>query len=711
MKKIFLVLLFFGSISYGQTKGISYQALILDPVVQELPGFNNNQVPLANKNICLKFSIIDELDLLEYEEIFTITTDDVGMVNLIIGTGTSTGGYASSFKDIAWSALTKSLEVDLSIKDNCTDYEKISIAPFTAVPFALFAVNTQDTPLVLDNETEIILLKSLLAATQTGAGLNTDGTYTANTSSNFINSVTSLKGADTALDSQVKNNEDAITSNKTAIVTNAVNINTKVSISVIVDDLTTGGSAAPLSAEQGKVLKTLLDTTVIITVEDNLTSRSATNALSANQGRELKGLTDTNTSDITDLETEKLAIVNDLSDLADTTTARINLGLGTAATTNATDYATATQGETADTALQTASNLTDLADTATARTNLGLANVDNTTDLLKPVSTATQTELDSKENTRNKSTSVAIDASSDVKFPSVKSVKTYVDSAISNANTTNANLIGPVTSSGNTTSVGSQTGTGSTFVMSASPTFTGTVLGITKGMVSLANVDNTTDADKPISTATITELNLKANLASPTFTGTVSGITSTMIGMANVDNTTDLLKPVSNATETELNLKENTGNKSTSVATDAASDVKFPSVKSVKTYVDTEIINGTATNVSGVIAVANGGTGATTATAGRKALGIYAFRFTLSGGSTTENINLTDLISEGHLPSGYIFTGTEIITATLNKGTSAVITSVFPASVTLNADLDVLRINSTGANLPNDEVSIIIIPL
>jgi hypothetical protein len=33
-------------------------------------------------------------------------------------------------------------------------------------------------------------------------------------------------------------------------------------------------------------------------------------------------------------------------------------------------------------------------------------------------------------------------------------------------------------------------------------------------------------------------------------------------------------------------LKENTANKSTDVATDAASDMKFPSVKSVKTYVD-----------------------------------------------------------------------------------------------------------------------------
>jgi hypothetical protein len=56
----------------------------------------------------------------------------------------------------------------------------------------------------------------------------------------------------------------------------------------------------------------------------------------------------------------------------------------------------------------------------------------------------------------------------------------------------------------------------------ASPTFTGTVAGITKSMVGLGNVDNTTDANKPVSTATQTALDLKAPLASPTFTGSVT---------------------------------------------------------------------------------------------------------------------------------------------------------------------------------------------
>ena len=53
----------------------------------------------------------------------------------------------------------------------------------------------------------------------------------------------------------------------------------------------------------------------------------------------------------------------------------------------------------------------------------------------------------------------------------------------------------------------------------ASPTFTGTVAGITKAMVGLTNAEDTSDADKPVSTAGQTALDLKANIAGPTFTG------------------------------------------------------------------------------------------------------------------------------------------------------------------------------------------------
>lgn len=68
---------------------------------------------------------------------------------------------------------------------------------------------------------------------------------------------------------------------------------------------------------------------------------------------------------------------------------------------------------------------------------------------------------------------------------------------------------------------------------SDSPTFTGTVSGVTKAHVGLGNVDNTSDANKPVSTATQNALDLKANLSGATFTGAV-----TIEGNLNVTGTT-----------------------------------------------------------------------------------------------------------------------------------------------------------------------------
>ena len=82
-----------------------------------------------------------------------------------------------------------------------------------------------------------------------------------------------------------------------------------------------------------------------------------------------------------------------------------------------------------------------------------------------------------------------------------------------------------------------------------------TPTGITKSDVGLANVDNTTDANKPVSTAAQTALDLKAPIASPTFTGTVAGVTKAHVGLGNVDNTSDASKPISTATQTALDAK------------------------------------------------------------------------------------------------------------------------------------------------------------
>ena len=94
-----------------------------------------------------------------------------------------------------------------------------------------------------------------------------------------------------------------------------------------------------------------------------------------------------------------------------------------------------------------------------------------------------------------------------------------------------------------------------------SPTFTGTVSGITAAMVGLGSVNNTSDAAKPISDDTQAALDLKADLSGATFNGnvvvtgdfTVTGTTTTVntanftttdpliyLGEGNVGNTADL---------------------------------------------------------------------------------------------------------------------------------------------------------------------------
>lgn len=92
--------------------------------------------------------------------------------------------------------------------------------------------------------------------------------------------------------------------------------------------------------------------------------------------------------------------------------------------------------------------------------------------------------------------------------------------------------------------------------------------------VGLANVDNTSDANKPISTATQTALNAKENSITPGTTAqyfrgdkTFQTLDKSAVGLGNVDNTSDANKPVSTATQTALNAKQNTLVSGTSIKT------------------------------------------------------------------------------------------------------------------------------------------------
>lgn len=144
--------------------------------------------------------------------------------------------------------------------------------------------------------------------------------------------------------------------------------------------------------------------------------------------------------------------------------------------------------------------------------------------------------------------------------------------------TTNANLTGPITSSGNTTAVASQTGTGSVFVMQASPTLTtpnlgtpstlvgtnisGTAASLTAGNVTTnANLTgHITSTGNAAILGSFSSSNLLTALTDESGSGAVLGGTSPTIGTATINspyinggtasNTVKVLLP----TETTTNL-------------------------------------------------------------------------------------------------------------------------------------------------------------
>lgn len=110
--------------------------------------------------------------------------------------------------------------------------------------------------------------------------------------------------------------------------------------------------------------------------------------------------------------------------------------------------------------------------------------------------------------------------------------------------TINANLTGPITSVGNATSVASQTGTGSTFVMQASPTISGhpTIEGVTS--TGATGTGNLVFSLSP--TLTTPNLGTPTTLVGTNITGTAAGLTAgTVTTNANL---TGVITSIGNAT-------------------------------------------------------------------------------------------------------------------------------------------------------------------
>lgn len=142
MKKIYILLVFlFSSVVYSQTKGITYQAVILKPEGQNIPGYNDERAPLTNTAICLRFSIFKGA-VLEYQETRNLNTDEFGMVNTIIGGGVYVSGTSTTLAGVDWDGNAKNLVVEVDVKGTCSQFIEISNQPFTYVPYAFYAENS-----------------------------------------------------------------------------------------------------------------------------------------------------------------------------------------------------------------------------------------------------------------------------------------------------------------------------------------------------------------------------------------------------------------------------------------------------------------------------------------------------------------------------------------------------------------------------------------
>jgi len=150
-KNIYLLIFIFCSISFfGQTDGLTYQAVILDDNALELPGQDLAENYLSNGEITLKFTIYDHLNTVVYQEVQLTTTDVFGLINVVIGQGEKIGGIVS-FNEIDWDGNPKDLGVEISYEaDNFQDLTRQALY---FIPYAFHRNITATGTLTVDGAT------------------------------------------------------------------------------------------------------------------------------------------------------------------------------------------------------------------------------------------------------------------------------------------------------------------------------------------------------------------------------------------------------------------------------------------------------------------------------------------------------------------------------------------------------------------------------
>jgi len=200
MKRLITILLVITACQLtAQTDALSYQAVIINENEDEIPGLDISGNYLADTEVQLQFTIVDQSGNNEYQEIQTVTTDRYGMVNLTIGNGEMTAESQGVFTEINWDGTPKQLVVDLAIEGG--EFTEFTNEELLFVPYAyhrnVIATGT------LDVDGESTLNNSLNVTNQSPTLLSGDLTVEGD---GFFNTITVENLSDLQGDLQVGGN-------------------------------------------------------------------------------------------------------------------------------------------------------------------------------------------------------------------------------------------------------------------------------------------------------------------------------------------------------------------------------------------------------------------------------------------------------------------------------------------------------------------------
>jgi hypothetical protein len=632
---IFYLLLSISFASLAQKKGLNYQAVIIDPNPIEVPGIAVTGQPLMNGKVNLRFTVKSSKGV-DYEETQALTTDEFGLVNTTIGYGTAQGTVGSSaaggvryatFDAIVWDADLKSLIVAVSF-DNGQKYTEVSNQKLNFTPYALYAESV-DYKNVRDSPTNL---------------------------SQFKNDVGYLIPKDLdPLKQDISKNAATIDANKKA--TDEKFLATEQTIALIDEKIATN------TKDINSINGTLVEHDSRL--KANAAKITSTEAILSSRINTVQSLTETNQAAISNLSGAYESVSNKSTNP--------DLGAG-----NPSDQLYPTQKATkayVDNTIYAAvgSGVPDA-------TTLAAGKVKLAGDLGGTAANPTVPALANKENTANKSVNVQGDGGSNTMYPSVKAVKDYVDQATmgtalqatvdakadkASPTLTGTPLAPTAAANTNTTQIAT-----TAFVQQALSAGVVDATSSVKGKIALTQ-DLGGTADNP----TVPGLALKESLSNKsdnTSLGTsttayptqnaVKVYVDNQVSSASIADATDLVKgkiqlagdlsgtagapTIATGAVTSTKILDGTiGNAdiadnaiTTLKILDAnVTDAKIAGVSGSKV---TGNITGNAANVTGTVAVINGGTGSTTATGALTNLGAQAIA-NISTNITTD-ANATD---------------------------------------------------------------------